>query len=328
MISRFSEIDLDVLALAEINFDSVETMSRIIKRKPHQVQYSIRKLKMLGVLQQLRAWIDVHALGFHFVTVCLRFAPTRKAVRHEFISFVSKHPSTTWVFETTGDFHLAVSLAVREIPEVFTFFEILEKYSKIIITTKVLNIQRDFEFLGRRYLRSAKCKISPIELPSSKVPYYKVDEIDRVILATLSQGDWITERDLSTRIGVPYTTINRRLLSLRQKKILRGYSYWLETEHFDRQSVILRIKVSGIAAWVKEKIWKFARAHRSVVYIVECIGSWEYEIGADIKSAAEMLRLVDEILSLLEGVEVSVEPVMVTSFHKTQSFPGAPPPSI
>jgi hypothetical protein len=62
------------------------------------------------------------------------------------------------------------------------------------------------------------------------------------------------------------------------------------------------------------------------VYIIECIGSWEYEIGADIESAAEMLRLVDEVLSLLEGVEVSVEPVMVTSFYKTQSFPGSLPP--
>jgi len=43
MRSRLSETDLDVLALAEICFDSVEKMSKALRRKPHHIQYSLRK---------------------------------------------------------------------------------------------------------------------------------------------------------------------------------------------------------------------------------------------------------------------------------------------
>ena len=322
MYSGFSSIDLDVLALAEINFDSVEKMSKLIKRKPHQLQYSIRKLKMSGVLGQLRAWIDVHSLGFNFVTVYLRFASVKPAVRREFISLVAAHPRTTWVFETSGDFHLAVSLTIQDITEVFAFFDLLEKHSKVSISAKVLCMQRDFEFFGRRYLRSARCKIPSIELPSRRNTDQRIDEIDRGLLVLLSQGGWETERHLGSRLGVPYTTVNRRLLSLRKRGILRGYCYWLDPKHFGRQPIVLRVKVSGIAGWVKEKLWTFARQNASVVYIIECIGSWEFELGADIHSASELLSLVDQVTSLIDGMEVSVDPIVVTSFHKIQSFPG------
>lgn len=58
------------------------------------------------------------------------------------------------------------------------------------------------------------------------------------------------------------------------------------------------------------------------MYIIECIGSWEFELGADIHSASELLYLVDQVTSLIDGMEVSVDPIVVTSFHKIQSFPG------
>jgi DNA-binding Lrp family transcriptional regulator len=322
MHSRLSEIDSDVLALAEINFDSVEKMSKLLKRRPHQIQYALRKLKSLGVLGQIRAWIDVHSLGFHYVTVYFRFVQAKKSTKSHFISLVAKNPLCTWVFETSGEFHLAVSLTVREIHEVFSFFDSIERAADVAISAKALSIQRDFEFFGRRYLRSARCRLPSVALPSTKPLNEELDHIDRALLAALSSGGWETERELANQLKVPYSTINRRLLSLRKRKIIRGYCCWLDPQHFGRQPIVLRVKVSGLGSRIKDKLWAFARGNIAVVYLVECLGSWDYELGADIKTTAEMLLLVDTLTSLVEGVDVSVDPVVVTSFHKTQSFPG------
>ena len=321
MLSRLSEIDLDVLALAEIDLDSVEKMSKLLKRRPHQIQYSLRKLKDLGVLGQLRAWIDVHALGFHYITAYFRFAHAKKSTKRQFISLVSAHPFCTWVFETSGEFHLATSLTVREIHEVFSFFDSIERATDVAISAKALSIQRDFEFCGRRYLRSAKCRLPSVALPSTTPLNEELDETDRALLAALSGGGWDTERELARRLGLPYSTVNRRLLGLRKRNIIRGYCCWLDPRHFGRQPVVLRVKVSGLGVRIKDRVWSFARANPSVIYVIECLGSWDYELGADIQTASEMLVLIDSLTSLVEGIEISVDPVVVTCFHKAQSFP-------
>lgn len=321
MHSRLSEIDSDVLALAEIDFDSVEKMSKLLKRRPHQVQYSLRKLKTLGILGQLRAWIDVHSLGLHYVTVYFRFALAKRSIKKQFISLVSANSLCTWVFETSGEFHLATSLTVRGIDEVFSFFDSIERNSDVAISSKALSIQRDFEFFGRRYLRSAKCRLPSVALPSTTPRNEKLDDIDRALLAALSSGGWETERELANQLGVPYSTINRRLLDLRKRKIIRGYCCWLDPQQFGRQQIVLRVKVSGLGSRIKDKLWAFARSTIAVVYVIECLGSWDYELGADIQTTSEMLVLVDTLTSLVEGIEISVDPVAITCFHKTQSFP-------
>lgn len=322
MFNRLSEIDRDVLALAEMNLQSVLQMSHALRLRPHLVQYSFAKLRRLGFLSDRRAWIDVHQLGYNYATLYLRPMAQGSKARQALIRALKKNRICTWLFETSGEYHLACSLTFKSVSEIYKFYDSVESSEIVAIPKKALNLQRDFEFFGRKYLRSPRCKVPSVFLPASREER-EIDADDIKILGALSHGNLGTEAEMALKAGIPIATFNRRLSRLRSQGLVRGFSYWLESSMLGRQLFILRVTVSGLARPVKSQLWNFGRSHPLVVYILESIGSWDFELGVDLSSSSELSTLMEEVSATVPGIELDVDPIAVTKFHKLRAYPAA-----
>jgi DNA-binding Lrp family transcriptional regulator len=320
ILPRLSAVDRNVLALVELSCGTVTEIAQRLKLRPHVVQYAFKKLRRYGLLDDRRVWIDVHRLGYSFVTLYLRPRYDSAASKRSFMSAITHHPTCTWIFETCGQYHLACSLTIKDMNEVSSFYDLLNTVSGVRIDSKALTIQRDFAYFGRKYLWGSKPAYQPVNMPISP-SLVTLDEEDLKLVQELARGRVENEAMLYKVTGIPSATVYRRLASLRKRGVLGADYYWLNSASFGRQLYVLRISFSGMTGQIKDKIWQLARLNASVVYAIETLGSWDYELGVDLESAAELSALIEDITAAMPSLSIDVDPIPVTRFIKVRSFP-------
>jgi DNA-binding Lrp family transcriptional regulator len=204
--------------------------------------------------------------------------------------------------------------------EVSSFYDLLNTVSGVRIDSKALTIQRDFAYFGRKYLWGSKPAYQPVNMPISP-SLVTLDEEDLKLVQELARGRVENEAMLYKVTGIPSATVYRRLASLRKRGVLGADYYWLNSASFGRQLYVLRISFSGMTGQIKDKIWQLARLNASVVYAIETLGSWDYELGVDLESAAELSALIEDITAAMPSLSIDVDPIPVTRFIKVRSFP-------
>lgn len=320
LFRHLSSIDCDTLATVELEYGSVSEVASTLRMRPHVVQYSLKKLRDLGLLSHRRIWIDVHRLGYSFATIYLRPKFTSPTAKINFIDVLKSIACCTWIFETGGEYQIACSLTIRDISQVTEFYDALSACKDVIIHRKALNIQRDFEYFGRKYLRSRQHTERSVPLPI-RTTQVEVDNVDLAILRSLSQGQPEADRELVKLTGLPRSTLSRRLTHLRQIGVLMRSYFWLDSTLLGRQLYVLRVSCGGLSNSVKAPLWRFSRSHPLIVYIVESLGSWDFEIGIDVQSALELSEATESLHAALSDSPLDIDAIPVSRFHKIRSFP-------
>lgn len=318
-LEHLNKKDRAILAAAEISFPSVVKVARMLKLPAHVVHYSFAKLQELKILGDRRIWIDAQVLGYSFVNLHVRLKGSSSRVRSAILNAAQKHEQCTWLFETDGQYQYVCSLTIKEIKQLMSFYKSVFSKNSIVVARKTIQIQQDFEFFGRKYLLSGR------RLPSIFLPVRnKIIELepqDHCILSTYEMvGTHIVKR-VPEVIGMSLATLSRRLEQLEKKSIIKGYSYWIDGSMLGRQLYVLRISVSELSANLKYKIWQFASNHPLVIYILETLGEWDFELGVDVQAVHELQQTIDMLSSIEQDSLLDISPVAVTRFHKYASFP-------
>lgn len=55
------------------------------------------------------------------------------------------------------------------------------------------------------------------------------------------------------------------------------------------------IYAKGIERQLSNELHKFCEAHPDIVYITECLGNWDYEIGFELEKTIEITEAIQEL---------------------------------
>lgn len=292
---RLGEREKLVLSAVELQAGApIKEIEEQTGLREHALRYTLRKLQEAGVLGPKRPVIDLNRLGFSHYTFLFSLTSETRRRKTEFLDYLLAAEPITWMFELGGDFHYGASITVRHIQRVSQFLHEASGRFGNIFFEKLFAHQLSYVYFGRRYLAGQRVKSRPIRLEIQE-EVAQLDEQDQRIVRAMMMGEYSTLTQLAARLHLPLATLERRKRRLEERGIIRGYFHWIEPAVLDVQPYTLLIYMRGISPRFRDDLLRFAKKELQVVYFIECMGNWDFELGIEVFDFREVTAITQKL---------------------------------
>jgi DNA-binding Lrp family transcriptional regulator len=118
---------------------------------------------------------------------------------------------------------------------------------------------------------------------------------DHKILAHLSKKGDLSSRELAQILGMPHSTVDYRLKSLRAKKVICGSLHEIKGVRIGLTNFLVQIGMEGLPQDVHLKFYDFCRYHPNIPHYSHEFGAWEYTLGVAVESHQTVNEVTNEI---------------------------------
>lgn len=149
-----------------------------------------------------------------------------------------------------------------------------------------------------------------------------MDKIDRKILAELQSNGHLSITELAEKVGLSLSPCHRRLRTLEESGIIKGYCAQLEASRIGLSfSTIVFVTMKD---GDKKTIVHFEEAILDIPYIIQAqrlFGDPDYLLHVVVSDLASFQKLYDEKLSALPGVQRLTSTMVMKSVISNRLFP-------
>lgn len=317
---RLSDKEAKVLAAVELSADlGMVEIRALTGFRDHTIRYAISKLEERNIIKRL-PFINLAALGYQIHNIFFSLGSENEKLKQKIVTALQESEEVTWIAEMGSDFQFGIDVCVRSIQGVRKLLDSLTEKHGNIFYQKTISTQFSASLLPRGYL--ANLKKGPKSLTIE--PYDEVVEIDDLdcrILAGLSEYGDVSHRKVASALGVPLSTFELRVSKLKEKKVLLGSFYSVDSNRFGMNSYKLLLFAKGVDPELRKRVRDFAEKHRNAVSLIECFGSWDYEIGVEVLSPQDVVAITQEVYRELGDGIISVKAFSMFRSLKTVLFP-------
>lgn len=299
---------------------SLRAVSREAGLAEHTVRYQVRHLQQRGLLERPRPFVDMPLLGFNVFGIYFSLAPEDQVRKEELLRRLVASPWVLWVIEIGGDYQYGVGLCARETIEVVRFFNRISTRVGNIFFEKSFSMRLSYADLGRGYLGANLNRGPPLRYQAG-VDRVVVENRDLQLLSELSSGKHSSSLSASRALKMPNTTFERRRKRLEQERAILGYVYRVQAVELGMQLFKILIYVKGINPKLSNELFQFASKQPEVVYFVECVGEWDYEIGVEVVRASDVTHVTENLCAQFSGQLKTTKALPVFRYLKWRSFP-------
>jgi DNA-binding Lrp family transcriptional regulator len=174
----------------------------------------------------------------------------------------------------------------------------------------------------RRYLSPKRFSVKPLQSKFTK-DQVELDDLDYKILLQAAQPGEVSNRQLAQKLAIPASTVDLRIRKLTERGVITGQFLAIDCTKYGYQPFKLLVYGKGINPDLSAELQKFCDRHPNVVYLIECLGNWDYEIGVEVSQTEEVTRIMQEIFEEF-GAQVNTIKLL-TKFRdiKFRWFPGS-----
>jgi DNA-binding Lrp family transcriptional regulator len=322
MALKLTEIDRQVLALIELNADrDAASIASTLGKQIHTVHYTIRRLVERGILGRKHPIVDGFRTGFESFSIYFSLVATEQKEREALLQSLAQFPGVLWFSELAGRFQYAAQLAGRSSLVAQNFMQATTKRKAVARIERAFAIRTSFHIFPRSYFfRGAR--LNEVQTFRAVVEIEPLDDLDRRILQGMSATPYTSQRNLALQLQEASATIDRRIARLRQRRILRGFLWSVNLQSVGVQKHKLLLFCHGAMPSFAKELFDFCSEHPSIVNLAECLGSWDFEINAELQSAAELSLLLAQLHERFASEIQRIESMMVLKYRKFQMFPG------
>ncbi|MFN3075179.1 Lrp/AsnC family transcriptional regulator [Acinetobacter sp. TY1] len=149
-----------------------------------------------------------------------------------------------------------------------------------------------------------------------------MDKIDRKILAELQSNGRLSITELAEKVGLSLSPCHRRLRTLEESGIIKGYCAQLEASRIGLEfSTIVFVTMKD---GDKKTLSHFEEAILDIPYIIQAqrlFGDPDYLLHVVVSDLANFQKLYDEKLSALPGVQRLTSTMVMKSVISNRLFP-------
>jgi DNA-binding Lrp family transcriptional regulator len=310
-----------------LDHDSRATLTELapkLKISREAVNYRIRRLVRSGVIKSFIAKLNYRKLGLVNYNIYVKLSNLKAEKRRQLVEELARRKSVTWIASLGGRFDFAIEITANSIEDFDRHFtEIFRSHADKIGNYQVQVATRIFQCIfPKKYLwpagaeKKAEAPADAAEKPD------ELDVVDEKIVSVLAADARIPLVELSRRIREPPTTVSFRLRQLERRKIIVGYTSLSQLEAFGYQRFKALISVRNFSKAEEKKMLGFCSAHPNVYYFTKTLGSWNYEIEADVKTPQEYQQFLIDFRSKFGDVIHDIESLSIFEEHKFSYWPG------
>lgn len=128
------EIDKKILsAIAQNARSSIMEISHLIKMPPHVVNYHLKRLIKLKIIEGFKPKIDINKLGYQWHLLLIQIRNVTEARKKEFVHFCKQYKKIYYVTNTVGLYNLMLDAHVSSVEEFKeVLLELKSRFSDVI----------------------------------------------------------------------------------------------------------------------------------------------------------------------------------------------------
>lgn len=318
---KLSEKEGHVIAAVELRADA--PMSLLRKEsglREHTIRYALRSLVSRKVITPI-PFINLHRVGLTIYSIFFTVGGEKRGAHDALIRSLIAEPGVLWVGEFGGEYQYGIGVAVRRLSELTLFLDALSKKHGAIFHDKAISVQISSTIFPRRYLSSRKITAKPITVTFDQREPAVLDDLDRAILSALTSHGGLSHRQIALMIQAPLSTMELRICKLKNQGVIAAEIYHVNAAAFDMESFKLLVYTKGLDSALTERIAKYCSVQPNVTTLIDCLGSWGYEINVEVKRPEELSRIVQQLYEYFGSSIHTIKTLTKFSYPKVRFFP-------
>jgi DNA-binding Lrp family transcriptional regulator len=300
---------------------SISDLAARLGYQEHALRYSLAALRQRGVLLRVVPFLDVYRLGLSYF--CIYFSLHTDAVKRRgaILKELQERKEVSFIGRYGGDYQYVISICSDSVHDVSQLvWAISAKYGSIFYL-KALIVQERYTVFSRKYL-APEIRALPSLQYGDRKNRAEVDELDRKILQLVTKQHLAPQRELAQKLGVPFTTLGKRLQRLQANGVIAGYLHIINERLLGVQEYKLLVSVRAISQPLREELTQYAAAHPSVIRFIECFGEWDFELDIEVFESQQLGTIVESLYERFGGYLNSVRILQAFEHIKFNPFPG------
>lgn len=318
---RLSPVERGILAAAKHRANEpIRHIGRLTGYRDHTVRYHLANLVEKGIVYGRVPFINVYPLGYYYITLTFSFRTESEKDKRKILDALIASEQVSFLGAVGGDFQYIVAVCVRSNSEFASFLESLTTVHGNFFHEKSLSTHLRFDAFSSKHL-DTEIAAPPVLSYGDVGSKVNIDEVDHKLLSLLSTGSYRSQRDLARATGIAMPTVNRRIKRLEEAGVIAGYIYRTDLTTIGIQEFVLLVHARGVNPDFKNELSLYASQHPNMVRMIQCLGTWDYEIGIEIPEARKLCEIID---GLYERFALEINKVKILQLFEHLKFSAYP----
>lgn len=282
------------------------------------VAYRLKRLENLGIVKNYITIIDFTKFGLIVIRLYLKLQRITPEIRNKIIEFFTKQDNNFTVFETDGEYDLAVGFLVKDLSEYQNSYEDFLKKFKPYVLKKNFCVFLDFIHYLRNYLIDEKFKDLSILSTESFKPF-NYDDNDIKILNLIKENSRLSLLDISKKLKMTSAGVKYKLKLLEKNKVIVAYRLLIDFNKLGYQYYKVDLDLEDIN--IIPSLNQFMLQHQSIVYKDIAVGGSDFEFDCELSSQEDFYQLMDKLRAEFPEKIRNYTYYKAIKIHKFSYFP-------
>ena len=304
---KLSQLQREIIPL--IQLDARLSLARIAEQlhaQERSVRYQIDKLEERGLIRKA-PFLNIYPLGRRYVNLYFSLGGSHSSAVEKLIQTLQQTLRVSWLAELGGDFHFGLSLIVETIEDVKEALDSLSRKFPAVFFEKSYAFHVSLRVFPAKFLSARKFPFPHLGYGATG-RLFDADELDRKILALMAAQGLFSGRAIARVLGRPHVTVESRIRRLEKEGVIAGYWTLFDVSKLGYQTFKILVYAKGHQYALAEKLSGFAEDQPHISYLIECLGSWDFELGLDVESNGQVAQvtraMIDACGSMINTIKV------------------------
>lgn len=313
---KLSDNEKRVLAGAELHADiNANELAERLDMGVNNVRYALRALQRWGTITRV-PFVNLYPLGFTDFVVFFSVFSKHGAEKVEAgIKALEQNMHITWLAEIGGQYQYGVAVFARDVAEFLSFLSYLSCIFDGMTIKKSVRMSKRFHRYNRTHLDPSVPKES-ISFGVTDQSDIRFDKTDGRILLAITQKPTVPVSYHAKQLNIPISTWHSRVRRLKEQGVYPGDMYAIDTAQLGYALYNLHLYTNGLNAELEERLKAWADKHPNVVHFIECIASWDFEIGIEVESPEQMTKIMRDLYGTFGNDLAQIETIPIFRHRK------------
>jgi len=316
--------ELDKKILYELGKDSRQSYKQIarnIKSKKESVAYHMKNLIDKGIVTKFVPVFALSKLGIFTSKIYLKLQGLTKDTEEKLYSQLVKDKEVSWIAKSVGYWDLLLGFySVNPLEFSQAKDKILSKFSKYIEGYDITQMEAGLVFI-RDYLVEKSTNYRKEFEFVGELEDLKLTEKEKKIINLVRNNGRFQIIDIADKLNVDSRTILRILKSLEKKKILQGFTAFIDLRKIGFQLHKLCISIKDYDEKKIGDFISFLKSNPHTIHLIKALGSWEFEVEMEYNNLEGVYEYIQELKNKFPAMIKKIDLVTITDELKLEFFP-------
>ncbi len=321
---RLKEVDYDILSEIQLKGDiSVKHLAEKVEVPVHVAHYALSRLRERGIIAPF-PFVNVYPLGLEQYGLFFSLSGGIE-LRRRIVKYLVDSPCVSWVLYLGGDLQYGIGVCAHSSGETMRFLTSLSERFGDVFYEKQLSVRTQCTLFRRRYLSRRLHRQETLKYGDTGTQI-SIDSLDHLLLRVLTNVPASSNRDIGRFLGVSHTTVRNRIAGLRERGVLPGMATGIDSTKLGMHPYRLLLFFSKVGAGLRDELFIFAAQNPNIFAVMECLGSWDFELKVEVDSPGSLTSLLDAVYERFGSIVRTIKVLSVLGTAKLAFYPLRDPP--